>query len=207
MSQLVKLPGTVVRSVNGIKPDENANVTVPQLSILDAYPVGSIYMSVMGTSPSELFGGTWEAIAKGSVLIGAGVDGWGINHQAGAVGGSREYTLKESNIPKHTHTVEIKEKTQSHLHKNGVFDEVAAGAGPLSSNYGATKLYPTATQHVMAADSSSFGTNTQLYMGNTSGVSTSHKHDVTVGYYGASSPTAISVVQPYLVVYMWKRTA
>ena len=207
MSQLVKLPGAVVRSVNGIKPDENANVTVPQPSILDAYPIGSIYMSVMGTNPSELFGGTWEAIAKGSVLIGAGVDGWGINYQVGQIGGSRDYTLKESNIPKHTHTVEIATETQSHLHKNGVFDEVAAGDGPLSSNYGATKLYPTATQHVMSADSSAFGTNTQLYMGNTSGASTTHKHDVTVGYYGASSPTAISVIQPYLVVYMWKRTA
>ena len=207
MAQLVKLPGAVVRSVNGIKPDENANVTVPQPSILDAYPVGSIYMSVMGTNPSELFGGTWEAIAHGSVLIGAGEDGWGINYQAGQIGGAREYTLKESNIPNHTHTVEIKEKTQSHLHKNGVFDEVAAGNGPLSSNYGSIKMYPTATQHVMAADSSAFSTNTQLYMGNTSGASTSHKHDATIGYYGASSPTAISVMQPYLVVYMWKRTA
>ena len=207
MAQLVKLPGAVVRSVNGIKPDENANVTVPQPSILDAYPVGSIYMSVMGTNPAELFGGTWEDIAHGSVLIGAGLDGWGINHQAGAIGGSREYTLKESNIPKHTHTVDIKEKTQSHLHKNGVFDEVAAGNGPLSSNYGATKLYPTANQKVMSADGETFNTNTQLYMGNTSGVSTSHKHDATVGDYGSSSPTPISVIQPYLVVYMWKRTA
>ena len=207
MAQLVKLPGTVVRSVNGIKPDENANVTVPQPSILDAYPVGSIYMSVMGTNPSELFGGTWEAIAKGSVLIGAGVDGWGINHQAGAVGGSRDYTLKESNIPKHTHTVEIATETQSHLHKNGVFDEGPAGAGPLSSNYGATKLYPTATQKVMSADGETFNTNTQLYMGNTSGASTSHKHDVTVGSYGSDNPLPVGLMQPYLVVYMWKRTA
>ena len=207
MAQLVKLPGAVVRSVNGIKPDENANVTVPQLSILDAYPVGSIYMSVMETNPSELFGGTWEAIARGSVLIGAGEDGWGINHQAGAVGGSRNYTLTESNIPKHTHTVEIKQAVQSHLHKNGVFDEVAAGAGPLSSNYGATKMYPTASQKVLSADGETFSTSTKLYMGDTSGASTTHTHDVTVGYYGASSPTAISVMQPYLVVYMWKRTA
>lgn len=207
MAQLVKLPGTVVRSVNGIKPDENANVTVPQPSILDAYPVGSIYMSAVATNPSELFGGTWEAIASGSVLIGAGEDGWGINHQAGAVGGTREYTLTESNIPKHTHTVEIATKVMTHKHKNGVFDEAAPGNGPLSSNYGATKMYPAATQHVMSADSSAFSTNTKLYMGYTGEASTSHTHDVTVGYYGASSPTAISVVQPYLVVYMWKRTA
>ena len=205
MAEVIKMPGTV-RSVNGIKPDENANVTI-QVSILQAYPVGSIYMSVVETSPAELFGGTWEAIAPGRVLIGAGEYNSSTTYTAGEKSGRREYTLTESNIPKHTHTVEIATKTQSHLHKNGVFDEAAAGAGPISSNYGATKMYPTATQHVMAADSSVFGTNTQLYMGNTSGASTSHKHDVTVGYYGTSSPAAISVMQPYLVVYMWKRTA
>ena len=206
MAEVVKMPGTV-RSVNGIKPDENANVTIPQVSILQVYPVGSIYMSVVGTDPAELFGGTWEAIAPGRVLLGAGEYDSSTTYTAGQKGGAVRQFLHEINIPKHTHTVEIATATQSHLHKNGVFDEVAAGAGPLSSNYGATKLYPTATQHVMAADSSAYNTNTQLYMGNTSDASTTHTHDVTVGYYGASSPTAISVMQPYLVVYMWKRTA
>ena len=205
MTEVIKMPGTV-RSVNGIKPDENANVTI-QMSILQAYPVGSIYMSVVGTDPAELFGGTWEAIAPGRVLIGAGEYSSSVSYQAGTRGGVRERTLKESNIPKHTHTVEIATQTQSHKHKNGVFDEAAAGAGPLSSNYGATKMSPTATQHVMAADSSSFGTSAQLYMGYTGLASTSHTHDVTVGSYGSDNPLPISVMQPYLVVYMWKRTA
>ena len=206
MAQLIKMAGTV-RSVNGVEPDENANVTIPQVSILQVYPVGSIYMSVVETNPAELFGGTWEAITPGRVLIGAGVSDFNITYIPGNKGGARSRTLTESNIPKHTHTVAIKKKEQSHTHTNGVFDEVAAGNGPLSSNYGATKLYPTATQHVLAADSSAYGTNTELYMGYTSGASTSHTHDVTVGYYGADSPVEISVMQPYLVVYMWKRTA
>ena len=206
MAQLIKMAGTV-RSVNGVEPDENANVTIQQVSILQAYPVGSIYMSVVETNPAELFGGTWEAVPPGRVLVGAGVSDFDINYVAGTIGGSRSRTLTSSNIPKHTHTVEIKDTAATHRHRNGVYDEAAAGNGPLSSNYGAIKMYPTATQHVMAADSSAFSTNTQLYMGNTSGASTSHKHDATIGYYGASSPTAISVMQPYLVVYMWKRTA
>ena len=205
MAEVIKMPGTV-RSVNGVEPDENANVTI-QVSILQAYPVGSIYLSVVETNPAELFGGTWEAITPGRVLIGAGVSDFNINYVAGNKGGSRARTLTESNIPKHTHSVGIKDKIQSHKHKNGVFDEAAAGNGPLSTNYGATKMYPAATQHVMAADSSAFGTSTQLYMGYTGEASTSHTHDVTVGYYGAKEPTEISVMQPYLVVYMWKRTA
>ena len=206
MAQLIKMAGTV-RSVNGVEPDENANVTIPQTSILQAYPVGSIYMSVVETNPAELFGGTWEAITPGRVLIGAGVSDFNINYIAGNKGGSKARTLTSSNIPKHTHTVEIKNTAATHNHRNGVYDEAAPGNGPLSSNYGAIKMYPTKTQHVMAADSSGFGTNTQLYMGYTSETSAVHTHDVTVGYYGAKEPTEISVMQPYLVVYMWKRTA
>ena len=205
MAQLIKMAGTV-RSVNGVEPDENANVTIQQVNILQAYPVGSIYMSVVDINPAELFGGTWEAMS-GRVLVGAGVSDFDINYVAGTKGGSRSRTLSSSNIPKHTHTVEIKQTAATHNHRNGVFDEVAAGNGPLSSNYGAIKMYPTSTQHVMAADGSSFGTSTQLYMGYTSATSAVHTHDVTVGYYGAKNPTEISVMQPYLVVYMWKRTA
>ena len=206
MAQLIKMSGTV-RSVNGVEPDENANVTIPQVSILQVYPVGSIYMSVVGTDPAELFGGTWEAIAPGRVLLGAGEYDSSTTYTAGQKGGAVRQFLHEINIPKHTHTVEIATETQSHMHKNGVFDEGPAGKGPLSSNYGATKMYPTANQAVMAADGTIYGTNTQLYMGNTSGASTTHKHDVTVGYYGSDNPLPVGLMQPYLVVYMWKRTA
>ena len=205
MAQLIKMAGTV-RSVNGVEPDENANVTIQQVNILQAYPVGSIYMSVVDINPAELFGGTWEAMS-GRVLVGAGVSDFDINYVAGTTGGSRSRTLSSSNIPKHTHTVEIKQTAATHNHRNGVYDEASAGNGPLSSNYGAIKMYPTATQHVMAADGSAYGTNTQLYMGYTSETSATHTHEVTVGYYGAKNPTEISVMQPYLVVYMWKRTA
>ena len=206
MAQLIKMAGTV-RSVNGVEPDENANVTIQQVSILQAYPVGSIYMSVVETNPAELFGGTWEAIAPGRVLLGAGEYNSNISYTAGDKGGVTSRTLTSSNIPKHTHTVEIKKTAATHNHRNGVYAEGPAGNGPLSSNYGAIKMYPTATQHVMAADSSAFSTSTQLYMGYTSTDKTMHTHDVTVGDYGAKIPTAISVMQPYLVVYMWKRTA
>ena len=206
MAEVIKMPGTV-RSVNGIKPDGNANITIPQVSILQAYPVGSIYMSVVETNPAELFGGTWEAIAPGRVLLGAGEYSSSISYTAGDKGGVTSKTLTSSNIPKHTHTVEIKSTAATHNHKNGVFDEAAPGNGPLSTNYGAVKVYPTKNQAVMAADSSIYGTNTQLYMGYTSETSAVHTHEVTVGYYGAKDPTEISVMQPYLVVYMWKRTA
>ena len=49
---------------------------------LDAYPVGSIYISVNSTSPAGLFGGSWEKIAD-KFLIGAGG-----SYSLGATGGT-----------------------------------------------------------------------------------------------------------------------
>lgn len=44
-------------------------------SWIDAYwPVGSIYLTVNNTNPSTYFGGTWEKISTGRVLMGASND-------------------------------------------------------------------------------------------------------------------------------------
>ena len=46
---------------------------------LDAHPVGSYYWSNDSTSPTTLFGGTWEALPAGYTLIaqGSGTDDFG----------------------------------------------------------------------------------------------------------------------------------
>lgn len=38
------------------------------------YPVGSVYISVKSTDPSNLFGGTWEKIGTNRVLMGSDSD-------------------------------------------------------------------------------------------------------------------------------------
>lgn len=63
------------------------------------YPVGSIYMSVVETSPASLFGGTWERI-KDTFLLASGD-----TYEPGAVGGEASHTLTTEEIPPHKHSV------------------------------------------------------------------------------------------------------
>lgn len=67
--------------------------------VLDmVYPVGSIYMSVNATSPSTLFGGTWEQIQDRFLLAA------GNSYSGGDTGGEVTHTLTIDEIPDHGHT-------------------------------------------------------------------------------------------------------
>ena len=66
---------------------------------LAAWPVGSIYMSMVATSPATLFGGTWERVASGRMMIGA----VGASYRAGSPGGEATLKLTPSEMPGHSH--------------------------------------------------------------------------------------------------------
>lgn len=57
------------------------------------YPVGSIYMSVSTTSPSVLFGGTWEAV-EGKFLLGTSK-----SYSLNSEGGEASHTLTLDELP------------------------------------------------------------------------------------------------------------
>ena len=69
-----KLGGIIVGNGLGIsdKGVLSADIVIPEVDKLTAYPVGSIFQTVSSTSPAELFGGTWQEIAFNRVLMGAG---------------------------------------------------------------------------------------------------------------------------------------
>lgn len=61
------------------------------------YPVGSIYMSVGTTSPSVLFGGTWEKIEDTFLLA------CGSTFALGQTGGEVNHILTIGEMPTHNH--------------------------------------------------------------------------------------------------------
>ncbi len=62
------------------------------------YPVGSIYFTMNGTNPSQLFGGAWEQI-KDTFLLSAGD-----KYALGATGGEAQHILTVGEMPAHTHS-------------------------------------------------------------------------------------------------------
>lgn len=75
------------------------NAILGKANPLNAYPVGSIYMSVNSTSPATLFGGTWVQIEDAFLLAA------GSSYSAGSTGGAASVTLTaaQSGVPAHSH--------------------------------------------------------------------------------------------------------
>ncbi len=95
-----------------------ANSKLGASDLLDlVYPIGSIYLSVGSTSPSTLFGGTWEQI-KDTFLLGSGDD-----YTLGNTGGEATHTLTVAEIPSHNHYL-----TASYYTSGGVAESVSYGS-------------------------------------------------------------------------------
>ena len=142
------------------------------------YPVGSIYISTVSTNPATLFGfGTWEAMPAGHVLLAQGKSSWGTTYNAGSTGGEATHQLTVGELPQHTHTASTN-TTGSHAHTYRTF-------------YGTTGYGPD-------------GSSDREKTINT-GSSGNHTHTVTINNTGSNQ--AHNNLQPYIAVYIWKRTA
>lgn len=73
--------------------------------MLQAYPVGTVYISYSSTPPASLFGGTWTPITGVFPYFNAGT----------ATGGSNTHTLTADEIPSHRHQLWV---TRTNLTQN-----------------------------------------------------------------------------------------
>lgn len=152
------------------------------------YPVGSIYMSTVSTNPATLFGfGTWEAMPAGRVLLAQGKSDWGTTYKAGSSGGEATHQLTVGELPSHGHSASTN-TTGNHTHTHpgwqmgeGIRHQDGCSAIPQRGDQGGYN-----------------GTYTFSTAGN-------HSHTITVNNTGSSQ--SHNNMQPYLAVYMWKRTA
>lgn len=155
-------------------------------ALLKIYPVGSIYTNAsVSTNPGTLLGfGTWTAFGTGRVLV--GIDSGQTEFDSlGETGGEKTHVLTTAELASHTHVQDSHNHTQdSHTHTIPVW--LGSGGGG-----GTTRSY--------APDGGTSSTNT-------SGSTTATNQATTATNQSAGSGTAHNNLQPYITVYMWKRT-
>tara|TARA_R110000803_G_scaffold165212_1_gene228782 strand:- start:674 stop:1333 length:660 start_codon:yes stop_codon:yes gene_type:complete len=139
------------------------NATTTQASVNGfAYPVGSVYTSIVATNPATLLGvGTWSAFGAGRVLV--GLD---------ASDTSFDVVEETGGAKTHSHPLS-RDEMPPHNHPSGWYGPVTDTGGTGSS--------------IASADS----TLNSIITGD-DGQGQAHTHDI---------------LQPYVVVYFWKRTA
>lgn len=97
--------------------------TVQAILNLGIYPVGATYTTMTNTDPGTFLGGTWQQIAAGRVLIGAGTSTPDDN------GETRVFTTNETG-GEFNHTMTINELVpHSHTPFNGNAFQIQGGAG------------------------------------------------------------------------------
>ena len=165
------------RTINGVAFDGTKDITISNIDLF--YPVGSIYMSVNSTAPADLFGGTWDAMPAGRVLMAQGNSQWGTTYTAGSTGGEATHTLTINEMPAHSHSGTTN-STGNHTHPS-----YGAQGGTRKSNWA--------------------GANDSYDPNYPTGSAGTHSHTVSIANTGNGA--AHNNMQPYLAVYMWKRTA
>ena len=159
-------------------------------SMLDVYPVGSIYMSVNNVNPSQLFGGRWEQI-QGRFLLAAGG-----GYAAGTTGGASSQPVSMSvNVPNHWHYFGTENNN------NGRFGIAKSKVSAIShSNWGGYVVWNGHNGHQ--------GTDVNAPVSALTDIDP--RSLVTDGAHGSATATAstnINTMPPYLAVYVWRRTA
>lgn len=169
------------------------------------YPVGSIYMSLNSADPATLFGGSWDKLEEGRVLIGANS-----TYTAGTKGGSFTHTLTTNELPAHSHTGSTV-SAGAHTHTRGTMNITGSffGENPNQDYVYSGCFYKGSGNYPGIGDTDHDNAKTMFdasrsWTGATSS-NGAHTHKVTISNTGGSK--AHNIMQPYLAVHMWKRVA
>lgn len=158
-----------------------ATTAFVQAAIALLYPIGSVYTNAsVSTNPGTLLGfGTWTAFGAGRVPVGFD-SGNALFDSAEETGGSANAI-----VVSHTHTATTTSTDSGHTHGS------SAGTGFISNGGG---------EQLAGGNNLNFARPTATATGNASISSTT-----SISTEGSSATNAN--YQPYITVYMWKRTA
>lgn len=165
----VEYDGTRFQIVGGrsVQPLDAQLTTLADGNATIAWPVGSVFTSVVPTNPATLLGGgTWVAFGAGRVLVGldAGQTEFDTVEETG---GAKTHTLSAGEMPAHTHAMNADGRlVPKRAGYDGGIDGTSGSASAEDADYSGSQTTGT-----------------------------------------AGSGGAHNNLQPYIVVYFWKRTA
>ena len=192
------------------KAEVEAFLTKHAMTLDKTYPVGSIFINLNNIDPTSILGGgVWERLDEGRVLIGANS-----SYGAGSTGGEFSHVITTGEMANHSHTAST-DKTTGHTHTKGTMEiSGAVGVGGYVDDeedhtYGAFSRVTYSGNRMEGGFAGTVRHGIQFkasdgWTGATE-VSGAHDHTVTIENAGGNEP--ISLMQPYLAVYMWKRVA
>jgi hypothetical protein len=172
-----------------------ATAAFVQAALAALHPVGSIYMNATNaTNPATLLGfGTWTAFGAGRVPVGFNA-GNPLFDTAEETGGSYDATLVS-----HDHTYSAT-TSGAGAHSHSINDPGHVHALTSSTGGG---IFPG-----LISVAATTNTNTQS---SSTGITVNgvgdHTHSVSGTTSGSGSSATNANIQPYITVYMWKRTA
>lgn len=196
----------------------------PPGDVSAAWPVGSVFISVVSTNPATLLGlGTWAAIATGRMLVGidAGDPDFDTPEE---VGGSKTVTLTEAQIPSHTHVQNSHTHVQdahthvqnSHNHTQDAHNHTQNSFAPRIINSGTAGSVgvqgASAASNANASNAATTATNQAATATNQAATAvnqnaTATNQSATAVNQSTGGGGAHNNLPPYFVVYAWKRTA
>jgi hypothetical protein len=181
-----------------------ATTAFVQAALSFVYPVGCIYTTTVVTNPGTVFGfGTWTAYAAGRVMIGNGG-----GYTAGATGGSADAVLVSHNHggvtggqnQNHVHVVTGTTGGQSVNHSHDMTKYVVVNASGGTAYVGDDSGSGPAGTIATSANSVD---HTHTFSTTSNANNVDHTHSIATD--GVSGTNAN--LPPYIVVYMWNRTA
>ena len=217
-SNLTNIVQGMAGSVNtAVNTANNAANTVEQIRVeMDAvtnklWPVGSIYISVNNANPASFFGGSWVPFATGKTIVGVDT-GQGEFNAVEKSGGHKELQSHAHGMNNHVHSL------NNHTHTVPNHVHTMQGAG---NHYHYLGINKDAVQKGTSYNKpNNFESGSTSYKSNTTG---NHTHTMNSsgtcttggnsGNTGGNSGNTTSAgggdsgnLQPYITVYMWKRT-
>ena len=183
--------------------------TLKQEILNEVYPVGSIYISTTLKTTTEVqnkFGGTWASYGVGKTLLSSTT--------SEQTGGSNTVTLKEANLPAHTHDI-------SHTHTTQETDTTKMSLTAQAQGSAHSHTYRGSVSGTAIDDEALRLTDRDVGWDLKLPVSGEHTHTVTGSVTipslstnsistttsgSTGGGTSFSVQNAYITVYMYKRT-